>query len=122
VVCRGGVPHTECEDYFGSWLHFPLGGLGHAAGLAIFPCGPGDKAGGAVAQVHRWGGLSDGKFEVATGTNGGSGHGFAFGETMGDLVADNGAEFGVNGFFLVAVADTAKIEVRAVADVALVLV
>ncbi len=93
--------------------------------LAGFACRPGCKAGGAVAQVHRWGGLSDGKIEVATGAtgaNGGSGHGFAFGKTMGDLVADNGAEFGISGFFLVAVPDTAKIEVRAVADVALVFV
>lgn len=82
MVCFGGVPHTECEDYLPGWLGFPLGGLGHAAGLPIFSCRPEDKAEGAVAQFHRWGGLSDGKLEVATGANGGSGHGFALGETI----------------------------------------
>jgi hypothetical protein len=62
------------------------------------------------------------KLQVATGADRGSGHGFTFGKTMGDFVSDDGAEFGIGGLFLVAVADTAKVEVRAVADVALVLI
>jgi hypothetical protein len=40
---------------------------------------------------------------------------------MGDFVADDGAEIGVGGFFLLAVA-AAVVEIRAVADVALVLI
>jgi hypothetical protein len=41
---------------------------------------------------------------------------------VGDFVADDGAEFGIGGLFLVALADTAGVEVRAVADVALVFI
>ena len=41
---------------------------------------------------------------------------------MGDFIADDGAEVGVGGFFLFAVADAAVVEVRAVADVALVFI
>ena len=41
---------------------------------------------------------------------------------MNDFVADDGAKFGVGGFFLFAVADSAEVEVRAVADVRLVLI
>jgi hypothetical protein len=41
---------------------------------------------------------------------------------VGDFVADDGAELGIGGLFLVAVADATEVEVRAVADVALVLI
>ena len=41
---------------------------------------------------------------------------------MGDFVADDGAEFCVGGFFLIAVAGAAEVEVRAIADVALVFI
>ena len=41
---------------------------------------------------------------------------------MGDFVADDGTEVGVGLFFLFAVTDASEIEIRAVADVALVLV
>ena len=66
--------------------------------------------------------LCGGEVEVTGGADGGFGRCFAFGETVGDFVADHGAEFGVGGFFLVAVADAAEVEIRAVADVALVLI
>lgn len=42
------------------------------------------------------------------------------GEAVGDFIADDGAEFCVGLFFLFAVADAAEVEVRAIADVALV--
>ena len=41
---------------------------------------------------------------------------------VGDLVADDGAEFGVGVFLAVAVAAAAVVKIRAVADIALVLV
>jgi hypothetical protein len=41
---------------------------------------------------------------------------------MGDFVADDGAEFGLGGFFLFAVATAAEVEVGAIADVALILI
>ena len=63
-----------------------------------------------------------GEVEVAGGADGGLGEGFAFGEAVGDFVADDGAEFGVGGFFLISVASAAEVEVRAVADVALVFI
>ena len=63
-----------------------------------------------------------GKVEIASGADGGSWKGFAFGEAVGDFVADDGAEVGVGLFFLLAVADAAEVEVRAVADVTLVLI
>ena len=41
---------------------------------------------------------------------------------MSDFVADDGAKFGVGGFFLIAVTGAAEIEARAIADVALVFI
>jgi hypothetical protein len=62
------------------------------------------------------------KLEVATGADSGSGQGFTFGETVGDFVADDGAELGIGALLLVAVADATEVEVRAVAYVALILI
>lgn len=66
--------------------------------------------------------LRSSEIKVAGGADGGLGEGIAFGEAMGDFVADDGAEVGVGGFFLIAVAHAAEVDVRAVADVALVLI
>jgi hypothetical protein len=46
----------------------------------------------------------------------------AFRETVGYFVADDGAEVGIGVFLAVAVAAAAVLEIRAVADVALVFV
>ena len=48
--------------------------------------------------------LCGGEVEVAGGADGWSGEGFAFGEAVGDFVADDSAEIGVGLFFLFAVA------------------
>lgn len=50
------------------------------------------------------------------------GEGVALGGAVGDLVADDGAEFCVGVFLVGAVADAAEVEVGAIADEALVLV
>jgi hypothetical protein len=62
-----------------------------------------------------------GEIEIAGGADGGSWEGFAVVEAVGDFVADDGAEVGVGGFFLIAVTATAVVEVRAIADIALVI-
>ena len=59
---------------------------------------------------------------IAGGTDGGHGESLAVGGAVGDFVADDGAEYGVGVFLAVAVADAAIVEIRAVADVALVLI
>ena len=66
--------------------------------------------------------LCGGGVEAAGGADGGLGAGFAFGEAMGDFVADDGAVLGVGGFFLIAVVGAAEVEIRAIADVVLVLI
>ena len=66
--------------------------------------------------------LGCGEVQVFSGANGRGGEGFTFGEAVGHFVADDGAEFGVGDFLLVAMADAAEIEIRAIADVALVLI
>jgi hypothetical protein len=53
--------------------------------------------------------LPGGETEVASGAHGGLGEGFALGEAVGDFVADDGAEFGVGGFFLISVAGASEI-------------
>lgn len=62
------------------------------------------------------------KVEVAGGADGGSGEGFAVVEPVGDFVADDGAEFGVGLFLLISMTAAAVVEVRAIANVALVLI
>jgi hypothetical protein len=66
--------------------------------------------------------LRSGEVEIAGCADGGFGKHFAFGETEGDFVADDGAEISVGGFFLFAVADAAEVEIRSVADVTLVFI
>ena len=66
--------------------------------------------------------LGGGEVEVAGGSDGRTREAFTFCEAVGDFVADDGAEIGVGLFFLVAVAAAAKVEIRAVADVAMVLI
>lgn len=61
------------------------------------------------------------EIEIAGGADGWCRKLFAFRKSVGGLIADDGAEFGVNRFLLFAVADAA-VEVGAVADVALVLI
>ncbi len=63
-----------------------------------------------------------GEIEVAGGSDRGIGEGIAFGEAMGDFVANDGAEVGIGLFFLVTVAAAAVVEIRAVANVALVFI
>lgn len=63
--------------------------------------------------------LGGGKVKIA---GGGFRQGFTVGEAISDLVADDRAEFRVNFFLTLAVAHTAEVEIRAAADVALVLV
>jgi hypothetical protein len=65
---------------------------------------------------------SCGKVEIAGGTDGGSWEGFAVVEPVGDFIADDGAEFGVGLFLLIPVAAAAVVKVRAVSDLALVLI
>ena len=77
---------------------------------------------GRKRRVSRAGLLCGGGVEAAGGADGGLGEGFAFGEAMGDFVADDGAVLGVGGFFLIAVVGAAEVEIRAIADVALVLI
>jgi hypothetical protein len=66
--------------------------------------------------------LCGGEVEVAGGADGWGGEGFAFFEPVGDFVADDGAEIGVGLLFLISVAAAAVVEVRAVADVAQILI
>jgi hypothetical protein len=63
-----------------------------------------------------------GEVEISGGTNGWIGEGFAFGETVSDFVVDDSAEIGVGGFFQLALAAATVLEIRAVADVALILI
>ena len=67
-------------------------------------------------------GSRGGEIRIAGGADGGIRECFAFGEAVGDFVADDGAKIGVSILFVIAVADTAKIKVRAIADVALILI
>jgi hypothetical protein len=66
--------------------------------------------------------LCGGEVEVAGCADGWGGEGFAFIESVGDFVADDGAEVGVGLLLLISMAAAAVIEVRAVADVAQVLI
>jgi hypothetical protein len=66
--------------------------------------------------------LADDKLQVAAGADDGNGDGLTQGKTVSHLVADDGAELGIGGFFRVAVADSAEVEIRAVPDVSLVLI
>ena len=66
--------------------------------------------------------LGCGEVQVSGGADGGGGEGVTFGEAVGHFVADDGVEFGIGGFLLVAMANAAEIEIRAIADVALVLI
>lgn len=66
-----------------------------------------------------WG--SGREVEAAGGADGGLGKRLAVGGSKGDLVADDGAEVGVGVFLAVAVTAAAIVEIRTVADVALVL-
>lgn len=63
-----------------------------------------------------------GEVEVAGGSDGWRGKRLALAEAVGDFVAHDGAEVGVGLFLLFAVTDTAEVEVRAIADVALILI
>ncbi len=66
--------------------------------------------------------LCGGEVEVAGGADGWGGEGFAFIEPVGDFVADDGAEIRVGLLLLISMAAAAVVEVRAIADVALVLI
>ena len=66
--------------------------------------------------------LCGGEVEVAGGADGWVGEGFAFVQPVGDFVADNCAEIRVCLLLLITVAAAAVVEIRAVADVALVLI
>jgi hypothetical protein len=66
--------------------------------------------------------VSGREIEVAGGADGRLGEDLALGDSVGDLVADDGAEVGVGVFLAVAVAAAAVVKIRAVADVALVLI
>jgi hypothetical protein len=89
--------------------------------LALALNRPADEAVKLEGGVHGAWYSTHGKLQVATGADGWWRDWFTPGEAVGDLVSDDGAELGIGALFLVAVGDSAKVEVRAVADVALVL-
>lgn len=73
-------------------------------------------------SFHGRGRSGGGEVEVAGGADGWRGKRLALAEAVGDFVAHDGAEVGVGLFLLITVAAATVVEIRAIADVALILI